>query len=561
MSKTKVWQPLTAKDKIAVVAGGMPFEHRDTAVDVAKYESFLRKEWNLENPHPEVFLTEKDYCGMSDRPEVRAEFIAKTLADPQVKVMFDCGGNGSDEVIEYLKKMELEMRPDMVMVAVSDGQQLLNYLGQIGAVSPVEGPQLGMLCKSEESREVMRKFLFEQQIDDVGLKCFNDAARSAGSIDGKLTMFNGHTRRSDYSTVIDEDYGSILLLEATTTSTDSKMDVAEGLQFALTAMKQQGQKPRAILLSQSDLLCSPEKIEQITMMAAESDIPIFSGAPFGHARDVKHVPLPLHTNVHLSVDGEEATMAVSAVRTRDDVTAVKEFCESREPYSVTPTPISKDVVLVPDLTVVRIYDSSKEEEEADKESWSRRVRPTIPQGDKRSWADVVKGVAEVTDPQEFLLVQAARICRRLEATDLDGVDLSGQNVAIDIRGMNSFEDWKKRKGNESRTEEDYGNESLSNMRQDAQTVLMELLKTGQLQTAKSLTFLSQGETPKGFDGWLADFAKGHELNPEIFLGQTGRETAAIFPEGPPKARGEVSVIKAKVKVFEKLESTEVVGRL
>lgn len=553
MPTTEAWQPLTIEYKVAVVAGGMPFEHRDTDEDVAKYESFLREKFGLTNPHPEVFLTEKNYCGMSDRPEVRAEFIAKTLADPQVKVMFDCGGNGSDEVIEYLKKMKLEMRPDMLMVAVSDGQQLLNYLGQIGAVSPVEGAPLGMLCADEKAAEEMRKFLFEQKIDPIGLQCFNDAARSAGSVDGKLTMFNGHTRRSDYSTVIDEGYGSILLLEATTTSTNSKMDVVEGLQFALDAMKQQKQKPRAILLSQSDLLCSTEKIEQIKKLAAESDIPIFSGAPFGHARGIKHVPLPLHTDVRLSIDGEKATMSVSAVRTLEDVESVKKFCESRKPYSVEPASISENVITVPDLTVVRVYDSSEEK----KKSRSHPVRPTTQQGDKRSWVDVVKGVTEVTDSQEFLLVQATRICRRLEATDLDGVDLSGKNVAIDIGGCDNFEDWKKRKENESKTEEDFSKESLSNMRQDVQTVLMELLKTGQLQTAESLTFLLHGEAPKGFGDWLADFAKGHELNPKIFLCQAGKETAEIFPDGPPKAKGEVSVIKAKMKVVERSESEEV----
>lgn len=546
MSKTPAWQPLTAKDKIVVVAGGMPFEHRDTAKDLENYQKFLREEWGFEDPKVETFLAKEDYYGMSDRPQVRAAYIAKALADPEVKLIFDCGGNGSDEVIEYLKKYEREghlpKRPDVVMCVVSDGQQLANYLGSIGVVSPVESLPLTALCKNPKGAETaaVKKFLFEQKIDDVGLKCFNSAARWLEKLEGKMVIHNGHTRRSSYPTDVDD---SILLVEATQEGSRAS-DVVGGFRFVLDSMKQQGQRPKAILLSKSDLLHPPAIIEQIAKMAEESGIPIFSGAPFGHAKGIESTPLPLNSEVKITISGDDATMAIAPVITLEEIAEVEKSYASRAPYFVRPAPVAAEAVSIPDLTVTRVHGQS--------------ANPTTEQ---RSWVDVVQGVKQVTAPQKFLFGQAVRTCRRNEVTDFECVDLSNQNLLVGFDGAPStesrqheFERW--RKDDPAKTEKDYDKHLLDSARQDAQTVLMELLKTGELQKANSLTFLMRGEAPAGFHDWLKDFAKEHELNPSIFVGQAPNN-AELFPDGPPKIRGSVPLVEARMKVVERLDGIEV----
>ncbi len=519
MTKTPTWQPLNRNSKVAVIAGGRPFIYRDNEEDFEKYREFLCGEGWFEDPQLEIFLTEKDYYGMSDTPKKRAEFIVKILADEQVKLIFDAGGNGSDEVIEYLKNIQLTMRPDIVMCGFSDGDQLLNYLGEIGAVSPVQALPPGALNKNKEAAEATRKFLFKQEIEDVGLQCLNSAAQASGSIEGKLVVFNGHSRRASYSTIIDAEYGSILLLEATQQA--SRRNVAEGLQFALDSMEKQGQRPRAILLSQSDLLHSLEQVAEIRRIAEESAIPIFSGAPFGHDSSINSVPLPLHTDVKITVSGVNATLNISPVRAVEDVEKVKEVCESRAPYFVDPAPISEEAISIPDVTVARVYGQVGNEGEL-------------------SEADIVNGVKEIIDAKEFLLTRAVRICQRCEATDLDCIDLFGKNVLIDFEGMSPPR---------SRQDEE---KCLSRIVQDAQTTLMELLKTGQLQKASSLIFLLRGEIPNGFNLWLKDFAEGHDLHPDFFVGQAP-ENVELFPDGPPQTRGSVTLIRARMKVAERLE--------
>lgn len=560
MSRTPAWQPLTTKDKIVVVAGGMPFEHRDTEKDLENYQNFLREEWGFEDPKVETFLAKRDYYGMSDTPQKRAEYIVRALADPEVKLIFDCGGNGSDEVIEYLKKYDrdghLPKRPDVVMCVVSDGQQLTNYLGSVGAVSPVESLPLTALCKNPKGAEAeaVRKFLFEQKIEDVGLKCFNSEARGLENLEGRMVIYNGHTRRSSYPSDVE---GSILLVEATQIGA-SHRDVVGGFQFLLDSMKRQGQMPQAILLSKSDLLHSPETMAQITKMAEESGIPIFSGAPFGHAKGIESTPLPLNSEVKITISDGDATMSIAPVITMENIAEVTKSFESRAPYYVRPAPVSAEAISIPDLTVTRVYDQSEGEAKKD---WASRVSPVIPKTNQRSWADVVRGVTEVTDQQEFLFGQAVRTCRRCEVTDFDCVDLSGKNLLLGFDGAPSEESWQQeferwQKNDPTKTEKDYDKHLLDAARQDAQTTLMELLKTGELQKAKSLTFLMRGETPEGFHNWLQDFAKGHELKPDIFVGKAP-SNAELFPDGPPKVRGYVSLVEARMKVTERSDSIEV----
>jgi|GEM_PF-3340767 len=551
MTKSQAWHRVESGSKVVVVAGGMPFSHRVTSADFDKYNKLLRRDEFRSGWQLEIFRTERDYCGMSDTPQARAKFIAKTLADKQVKIMSDAGGNGSDEVIEYLKEYQrkglLKMRPDVVMLGMSDGDQLLNYLGGIGAVSPVQSLPIEALITDKTKSAVMREFLFKQKIKDVDLKPFNSAAQDLKGIEGKLVIFNGHSRRASYSTVINKDYGSILLLEATQQASTSRGTVSEGLQFALDSMASQGQSPKAILLSQSDLLHSPEQIKQIRKIAEKSKIPIFSGAPFGHAKDIDFAPLPLHTDVKIKVSGENATLSMSSViRTSDDIEQVRDIVKSRDLYSVMPAPIAKEAVSIEHITVTCVYKKDGE---------GRKTPAThssvILKEDKRSWANIVKGVKEVTDPKQFLFAGATRICRRYEATDLDCVNLTGRNVMIGFDGAPSFKEWQNQEGkiSPSATQRYYNKLWLSRLVPDAQTVLMELLKTEQLQKASSLTFLSRGEIPQGFNEWLGDFAKGHDLKPSLFIGPAPKN-ATLFPDGPLTARGMVGLVKARLKVVE-----------
>ncbi len=557
MTKTPAWTVFAPESKVAMVVGGLPFMYRDTKEEIGQCEKFLREKFGLENSMPEAFQSAIDYYGMSDTPKERAKFIAKCLADPQIKLMFDGGGNGTDDVIEYLKKYQAEgklmMRPDALMCAVSDGDQLLNYLGSIGAVSPIQGLPLLALSKDiKGAADRMQKFLFEQKIDDVGLQCFNGAARALESLEGKLVIFNGHSRRASYSAVVDERCGSILLLEATQQA--GRRNVVEGLQFALNSMEEEGKRPKAILLSQSDTMHSFEQTEAIRKIAETSGIPIFSGAPFGHNKAIDAVPLPFHTDVKITVSGEDAKLEISAVRSLEDVAEVREICDSRAPYFVKPAPVDEAVISISaePIEVIKVYDPRSElvGDEDREDSWVSRMKT----GEARlgSWTEFVKGA----DSSEFLFARAVRICQRYEVTDLDCVDLSGKRVAIGFEGGSTYEEWLERDGMrnppEARTKEDYSKHILSCSVQDAQTVLMELLKTGQLQKASSTTFLMSGEIPAGFGDWLKDFARGHELDQSFFVGKAPANVE-LFPDGPPIAKGSVALIEAKINIMESSE--------
>ncbi len=75
MPSPGAWKEFTPEKKIVVVVGGMPFMYRDTRADFDTIKKFFQEQWGLEDPRLEMFLTDRDYYGMSDTPQARAEFI------------------------------------------------------------------------------------------------------------------------------------------------------------------------------------------------------------------------------------------------------------------------------------------------------------------------------------------------------------------------------------------------------------------------------------------------------------------------------------------------------
>ena len=391
--------------------------------------------------------------------------------------MFDGGGNGSDEVIACLDKIVaaggVAKRPDVTLFAISDGDQLLNYLGNKGFVSPVQGPTSLIRVASQvregnfQNAEKLRRFLFEQKTDDASLQCLNGASTAAGEIKGKLVMANSHCRRSDYSPLIDADYGSVLLLEASHQAL--RDNTAEGLQFVLGEMERRGQHPKAIVLSESDFVSkTSEQLAEIQAVAASSTIPIFRGGPFGHARGAELAPLPLHTNVDIRVSGEFASMKVDVCRTPENFAEVAARCEARAPYLAPEAVISKleelGVVKIEGVRVAysRGLDLAESKEGSKSESWVSRV------GGSRAAGSI---------PKQVLLCQNVNVACRCEAPDLDGVDLKGKNVAIDFRvEAPSFDVWKDkvRFPFVEATEENYQNFCTAIFCQSAQTTMLEL---------------------------------------------------------------------------------------
>lgn len=508
----KLWGALKPGDKVAFTSSSSPV----TAEDKDRF-SHLLNEWGLEiyRPTDSALVCENfpDYFGDQGTPKRRADAIIDALNNEDVKAIFVRGGSGADEVIEHLKRYDSVPpglpRRGVPLIGFSDATQLQHYLGSIGVVSPAQGPDPNQMipkifpseggdeaqlsaqksfASTRQAAEEMRNFLFHlEEKKEFPLVCVNDAARATGEVSGNMVVFNEHSRRSDYSVICDAEYNPILLLEGGF----SGRRVEEGIRFAIEHLRSIGdlQNLKAIVLSQSDGRCffdetlAGSDLREVQSATSGLEIPVFFGAPFGHGPVARFIPIPLHTATLIQIQSSgQALCGVESVRTSEDAEVVRNFCEERSRRSA----VSSDKAI-------------------------GKVEKLFQKID----LEPVHGSGLASGNHDHIACAIKFFHRGVDVPALDGIDLSRRNVLIDFTTFCSFEEWQKGVPLKKSCMEIYEVERLRAFKQAAQMSLMELLKTGQLQTANSVLLLSRKEMPENFKLWLKEFSRDHQLTCDV----------------------------------------------
>lgn len=534
MPSQAAWEPLKEGDKVAFLPSSDPIkkEERERFAD-------LLSDWGLRLHSSPVILSEF-YCDQGT-PKQRADAIIDALKNEDVKALFMRGGNGGEEVIEHLKQYEKEHglpRRGIPLIGYSDATQFHHYLGSIGAVSAVQGPDPGQLVSNMEyagriesfekrlaekgvsdgekewigknivqagieksSTESVRKFLMEGVTQEAPLVCVNDAAKKVGAVvgavEGKMVVFNEHSRRSDYRIVADESYRPIMLLEGGFKG----KKVREGVEFAIRYLRETGQLDnlQAIVLSQSDGKCfSGQKLEESDLSEAVEaikglNIPVFFGAPFGHGPISSFDPLPLgtETRIQSSSDGK-LTLSFDSIRTKEDVEQVEALCSARPSYasqlqqagSVGEGQTGSDKIFQP-------------------------IKATLVSGEDRSKAG---------RSRDYVACRTKSFQRGYDVPALERENLSGKDIMIyldyDDLGFPSFENWARGTDNKEQRAL-YQKTLFGATKQVMQMPLNELVKMGKLQDAGSLTLVARQDFLDEAEEWIGAFAKDHDLKTPI----------------------------------------------
>ena len=643
IAPTPAWRPLVPGDKVALIVPSLPPEARSTPEQLAKVKTFLG-EMGLVLVEEET-LPQEEYLRWLGTPKQRAEHIIQVLSNPGVKAIFVYGGACSDEVIEILKreKHRLPKGPSgPVAIGLSDAHQALHFLGQeLGIVSPVEGPipeyfmyeksdlerisslpdgegktrSLAPFKRDQDFAEAVRKFLFEQEIDDIPLVPINQSAidGAAVGIDGKMVICESNDRKASYRAVTtnrdnqtgEERYPSIALIEVGRRRGGKLEGVEDGLKVHLEFMLNQREIPQAIVLSLADAGCSygmqPElanlneikgvlndpALEQRFSAHGLAIPPVFFGAPFGHTVDkasINTIPLPYHTNTQIISEGGKVILRPAAARTLENVEEVQKICASRQPYQAPPNLHEEAAPLetLPDtmpIKVTQVHGPSDRFEmvEKSKSSWVAKAAKTP---DKL-----------ITSEQEnFLLCSVTKTHNRYGLAGLEGLDLSGKNIVIGLEfSFKKFLAWQEEVGSvrhysaDMITRQAYEAERkqafLGGVIQSGMTdPLLELQQTGQLGGANSVTFLlkrtdqenepqAQAQTQaqqiinRGKTDELEGFAieraisisESLGLKCPVFIGDLSQELhEALYP--PEKqVKGQLPVATPLVKVRANLE--------
>jgi muramoyltetrapeptide carboxypeptidase LdcA involved in peptidoglycan recycling len=458
-------------------------------------------------------------------------------------------------VIECLKKREVELpKRGIPLIGFSDATMMQHYLGSIGVVSPIQGTDIGQITTPldedgedvprptpPEVQEVVRKIredvcscLFQtKKQSEFELVALNDSAATCESLAGQMVIFNEHSRRATYRTVTDPSIAPILLLEG---GMGDGRSFRDGIPFALEHLRSQGQLEnlRAIVLSRTDgnpprgegAPSREEQLEEVRKIiaAAGLDLPVFIGAPFGHGPIFRFQPIALHTasEIAKAEDGKFVARC-DLVRTKKNCAEVAALVAARDAYrpkEAAPSVAHHEVEGVIALSCIN-------------NSFA------IPSG-----------------KHDFLLCATKHYHRGCEAFALEGRDLSGGDVAI-VVGFPGLEELRKfsRPGT---ADEELSKQQTRIVKQAMQMTMIELLKTEELQKAKSLTFCSQNQIPKELNDWLLDFSTRHNLPCAL--------STAKIPEIMEKlaSPSEVSVCSVEVKTAvakEPAASTFLVGKV
>ena len=492
----KAWEPLQTGDKIAVIfPSHRPF-YRSNAPDTIgtpATEIEYHKEWinslGLEPDIPDDLAAIEEWGEQQGAARTRAQHIIDALADPNVKAIYATGGHGADEVILELEKYysnptNLPKRPDAPpLIGFSDVTQLQLYLGEKGLVSPLQ-------VASEKTPE-LRSLLFEQKLpQNIPLIPLNEAAERSSAISGTTIGGNDfaiyRTHRTKHRLQTKENRNNILLLEGEQSDQD----------FVLTLEKliSQGEDKniKAIVLGQCYDNNGDERIHECDIgkilkiikriNGLDSKIPIFFGAPIGHPKKfdkpLNFLPIPLNTETAIKTSNGNSTISFSPIRTIEDVKAAKEAYASRQVWQPIKT----------------------------KDSNSFATASTVFQ------PIVLHPIHMPTEiPKHFI---GCSVFGR-DVPAMEGVDLNGKDLLIHmpIHGI-SLPD---KPGN-------LGNLDYWTIAQTAAMPMMELIKMGNAENIKSITFSAPIPFPDRFTESLREFTSEHFPGKPIFTTKISQST-------------------------------------
>jgi hypothetical protein len=315
------------------------------------------------------------------------------------------------------------------------------------------------------------------------------------------------------------------------------------MDFAMEILQRHEELPKAIVISVSDGDClrageiKPEVLQKMKEVSEKFGVPIFFGAPFGHRNKYNNSqPLPLHTPSAISINEEgKFILQVAPERTAGDIANVMDICQRRDPYIPVILPLNpepKTVTNTIDLIHVNAGDAA---------------------------------IRSVETRMAFVFGEQIKSVARYEAVNLDGINLSEKNVAIKMGGLDSFDNWKtdeyqtytktdKNTGEstnkthihkDERTPERYSQyveKEFPHMIQWVTEGLLELKKTGQLESAKSISLMIKGDIPDQFYDWLNDFMETNKMTQPVYVGkfdeQMKQDLFPNRPSGPPPISAE-----------------------
>lgn len=507
MTTQHAWQPLEPNKGhlIAICSNGgqeLFYPSRDNPSVTVKRNNIrcfqdLMASWGIESYIADGYARTdaegnyNSYFGWPNTPENRAQQIIDALKKPNVKAIFITGGWGAEEVVYFLQKHHqkhgLNNLPNcgIPMVGFSSATEIQHYLGALGVVSPIQGPTVGQLPDPSNDASMLselKKLLFEGTLSDVTLLPINESAKTT-SVTGTTTMYEHHDKRSSYRMVTNKQHANIMLMEDATAN-----DFAQDIEW----LARHGELDNidAIILAicfenYGHATLENAKLERLKSVAKKLDIPVFFGAPFGHAqpeRDLKtgrplgpcsitFLPVPLHIPVTITSEQNSATMSYdnTAIRSSDNVGVIKKLQQKRKPFSATAQPQ---------------FDNNFQQFQGVKyKAINKKTSRTLPH------------IEHVLCP--------LRQRKGSDIAALDGFDTTGKHIMFNIHTMANYDPL-----NNPQTQKHFI--------QQTHMALMDMQKTNRLESVGSITIAAPHAFPEGFEDWLHDFAKEHLADTPVY---------------------------------------------
>lgn len=295
---SSTWCYLKPGDTIDIIAPAfkfdeMAFEH---AVQIIERNGFVAR-------YPKNLMGRS--LLFSNKDEVRWQHLSAALLAPDSKAIWCTrGGYGSNHMLPYLDKLKKKLKPKLI-IGYSDITSLHYYFNNKHNWTTIHGALMESLGKeTARPRDVEDTFNvingYKRQMDYLGLKPINEAAKSEKNISGRVVGGNLAVLQSHIGTPWEYSLkGKVLFLE----------EIGERgyrIDKMLFQMQHSGffNGVRAIVFG--DITGGFEVSGQalgwpaIKQFFAESKIPVFKGMPCGH--DIKKAPLLLGNNAVIYVN-------------------------------------------------------------------------------------------------------------------------------------------------------------------------------------------------------------------------------------------------------------------
>lgn len=506
---TPAWTPLSSgsKDKVALLFPSSVPEMINTPEEVKMWSNFFQSSWRVEVHNPESLISDVVYGGHIDSPERRAQLIVNALQDENVKFMLFVGGDSGNEVVEHLRKyVERDDFPKRAIPAFgfSDGNVFLNYLSQVGVISPIEGPFLSLMSREPEgvAARSAHKLLFEGKMDDFPLVCVNGSARDYGgkALEGEFVIYDCFNRNSDFRAPLNSDR-SLMLLEAGKRGSDVK----DHLLRTFRELARLDEFPKAIVLSQSDAKCfNGMKLEdadltQIQEALAEVkkemgiDVPVFFGAPYGHSNPGFEIssftPIPLHTPtvINISADGK-ASASVDPVMSKARSEELVKYHYERPKFSATNSVV-------------------------------------------------------IGEDSDYIVFDPRMSYKHTNLHKFDDLDLKDRKIAIAFPSFPTFAEMKEERGADFPLEAYEADKKgcLNSYFQTLNLTLLYLNHIGKLSDLSEVKIVTGDEVPEGFEEYIANYCKEKKFDIKLSW-QKNNEIGNLFSrESDMVAASEIEV--------------------